>query len=171
MQQWTNNQIHNILAESAKKFRAAPRTEYLSSLAKEIETRRISHSSLSKIMRIACETLSVFPSLAEILKIREEESLDKPAKNPVIVFEPLEPLVSPWPRFLEYLMLMIRDGKTSEGFDYACRFNKVSEEEAWTLFQLFSERKFADPFALKIIKRTDGRAFNKLFFETMGART
>jgi hypothetical protein len=121
-------------------------------------------------MQVASETLNVFPSIAEILTIQASEELDKPKRSPLQSSEPLEPQISPWPRFLEYLMVMIQKGQTNAGFGFACVFNKVSEDEAWELYKLFVERKFADPFALKIIERTRGRQFNKLFFETMGAR-
>lgn len=81
---------------------------------------------------------------------------------------PLQSQISPWPRFLEYLMLMIRDGNTNQGFDYACRFNRVSEEEAWRMWDLFSEKQFNDPFALKIIARSRGQSFSSLLMKASG---
>lgn len=77
------------------------------------------------------------------------------------------PRNSPWPKFLEALMEMISAGKVQSELEYSLRFNRVSEEEAWNLYSLYVEKKFSDPYALKIISRKDPAAANKIL-ETCG---
>lgn len=92
-----------------------------------------------------------------------------PTARPYKREEVLEPQLSTWPRWLEYLMVMIQKGNTLDGFDYACRLNRVSEDEAWKLYELFVEGNYEDPFAKVVVARTKGRSFSSLLHNTRTA--
>jgi hypothetical protein len=75
--------------------------------------------------------------------------------------------LSPWPGFLENLMLKIEEGQSGPEFEFICRYNRVTVEEAHSLFRLFKEKKYDDPFALEIIGRLHGRTGPKGTFRTV----
>lgn len=80
---------------------------------------------------------------------------------------------SPWPMLLSALMELMAgrtdlpEEKREKAYRAGLTCSRVSEEEAWELLQLYSERKWDDPLALKVISRTRGQSVSDRLTEVI----
>lgn len=62
---------------------------------------------------------------------------------------------SKWPAYLEALMRMIDKNKTGNGtgFNYGLKYSKISENDAWELFEFWKTRDWANQKATAVINK------------------
>lgn len=176
MQQSSNNEtlILEVLLDSKKYYRAHPREDFISNLAVVLSA-TYSPKEIKILMDKAAREFDHYPSLSQLEKLAQYINVKELAnpKPKVQYYEKPNQGRTPWPPSLEGLMLLIEKNlKTgvSTGFEFGCRFCKVSSDEAFRLYDLYVERRYKDPLVEEVLARKRPAALSEQLNEAFAGR-
>ncbi len=106
-------------------------------------------------MRAAVDKFSHFPAISELIDLADGMHLKDMGRDrpPSITRKVHVGAQTPWPPSVEGLMLLIKAGGEYKGLQFALRFNGITQEEAWSLWDAYCEKEWRGSETLRILAK------------------
>lgn len=150
-----------MIRRYSTKFRSNLRNDYIASAVEFLM--KYSPRDVRRMMEEAVLVHDNFPSLSQLHELAVQfKCADKTRVVHRLIAETVpDEQLSPWPVAIEAVMLMIRDDafrRRPRVFQLALGYNRLTEDDAWYLWECFCAREFVNDKIEEILSRHPGRS-------------